>query len=210
MGFRVDCQWQAGLGCWPEDNAGTAPPTEWRKRLFAPSAGFEPATPGLGNMLCIRACECPKSPMDMWFSHTLGWARSGAQFLAWRVIGRDLRSQKRFGEDSRDAKGAGDGEPSGLTPGELAVGVALGVGVAEVEGWCWWVGTVRGCRSRRWSPSRRRRTGRRGCQRGTRRCVLQRVQLRALGRAGEGAVVFPTELEPPFKPPGTLDFASEF
>jgi hypothetical protein len=52
--------------------------------------------------------------MDMWFSHTLGWARSGAQFLAWRVIGRDLRSQKRFGEDSRDAKGAGDGEPSGL------------------------------------------------------------------------------------------------
>ena len=36
------------------------PPGE---EVFAPSAGFEPATPGLGNLLCIRASEHPKTPM---------------------------------------------------------------------------------------------------------------------------------------------------
>ena len=50
------------------------------KTRSAPSAGFEPATPGLGNLLCIRASEHPKSPMNIGFSRSLGLARSGAQF----------------------------------------------------------------------------------------------------------------------------------
>ena len=30
-------------------------------RSSAPSAGFEPATPGLGNLLCIRASQTPEN-----------------------------------------------------------------------------------------------------------------------------------------------------
>jgi hypothetical protein len=42
------------------------------KQGGAPSAGFEPEKPGLGNMLCIRAFERPKTSMDMGFSRSLG------------------------------------------------------------------------------------------------------------------------------------------
>ena len=59
----------------------------------APSAGFEPATPGLGNLLSIRASEHPKTPMNIGFSRSLGLARSGAQFAA-RMRGEPSRRRE--------------------------------------------------------------------------------------------------------------------
>ena len=40
------------------DNVDPQKVNEYKgKRSLAPSAGFEPATPGLGNLLCIRASK---------------------------------------------------------------------------------------------------------------------------------------------------------
>lgn len=47
--------------------------------LFAPSPGFEPGTPGLGIVLCIRGPEGPKSTIEMGFSRYRGLARPGAE-----------------------------------------------------------------------------------------------------------------------------------
>ena len=69
----------------PDDLTGRIRPCSGTNRSDssdAPSAGFEPATPGLGNLLCIRASQLPKSPMNIGFSRSLGLARSGAQFGA--------------------------------------------------------------------------------------------------------------------------------
>ena len=55
----------------------------------APSAGFEPATPGLGNLLCIWGSRHPKTPINIGFSRSLGLARSGAQFYK-QLIRREL------------------------------------------------------------------------------------------------------------------------
>ena len=54
------------------------------KSSSAPSAGFEPATPGLGNLLCIRGLRRPKTPTDMGFSRSLGLSRTGPQFSVGR------------------------------------------------------------------------------------------------------------------------------